>query len=55
MIPVETITGIRGGEEKGERWRGKLKGDVFYYCKNIGKCHNAPRPSTTIRNKKRKL
>jgi hypothetical protein len=29
MIPIETVPGIRGGEEKEEQWRGEFKYDAF--------------------------
>jgi hypothetical protein len=29
MIPVETIPGMGGGENKGEWWSGEFKYDVF--------------------------
>jgi hypothetical protein len=28
MMPVETIPGMQGGD-KGERWRGEFKHDMF--------------------------
>jgi hypothetical protein len=29
MIPVETIQGMGGGEDKGEWWRGEFTYDIF--------------------------
>jgi hypothetical protein len=55
MIPVETISGIGGGRDKGEWWRGENSGMIYLiHCKNLCKCHNVPLspPSTTIKEKK---
>jgi hypothetical protein len=30
----------------------EFKYDIFEYCKNFFKCHNAPPPRTTIKKKK---
>jgi hypothetical protein len=29
MIPAETVPGIRGGENKGEWWRGEFNYDIL--------------------------
>jgi hypothetical protein len=29
MRPVETISGMGGGEDKGKWWRGKFNYDIF--------------------------
>jgi hypothetical protein len=50
MIPGETIP------EKGDRGLKEIIEGVnsskmyFIHCKNFCKCHNAPPPSTTIKN-----
>jgi hypothetical protein len=42
MIPVETVSGMGGGEDKGEWWRVWIKYDTCIHCKNFYKCHNVP-------------
>jgi hypothetical protein len=29
MKPVETISGLKGERDEGERWRGKFKYNIF--------------------------
>jgi hypothetical protein len=49
MIPVETVPGSGGGENKGERWAGVNSSMTYLiHCKNYCKCHSAPPPSPTI-------
>jgi hypothetical protein len=47
MRPVETVPGMGGGEKEND---GGVDSTMIY-CKNLCKCHNAPLPSTTIKNK----
>jgi hypothetical protein len=47
MIPVETVTGIRG-VCGGEQWRGKFNMTYLIHFKNLCKCYNVPTSSTTI-------
>jgi hypothetical protein len=51
MIPVETIQGIEGGEQR--RTVEGINSSVIYLvcCKKLCKCHNVPSPTTTIKEK----
>jgi hypothetical protein len=51
MRLVETISGIRGGGDKGKMMEG-VNSSMMYriHCKNLCKCHNVPPPSTIIKN-----
>jgi hypothetical protein len=56
MIPIETVLGMADGGKKecDGGWRGWIQ--VWYvcliHCKNFYKYHNAPLPSTKIKEKK---
>jgi hypothetical protein len=47
-IPVETFSGIGGGEMKDSS--GRVNSNVIYLiqCKSLCKSYNVPLPSTTI-------
>jgi hypothetical protein len=49
MIPVETLSGIRGGGDKENS--GGVNSSVIYFinCKNSCKCYNVTPPSTIMK------
>jgi hypothetical protein len=53
MMPVKTISGMEGREDKENGEWGEFKYDIFNILLELCKCHNVPPPRRTMKNEKK--